>query len=96
MYFSRLRDITDLRKGFLDGGHVVIFGGDNREHAAEGTAGGPNTKLNKDILKVIAIYVDDIHSKGKSLISNSVKCHLLHNFCVDIHQTTCGRSMKRI
>ena len=88
--------ITALRKGFLDGGHIYIFGGDDRGPAAEGTAGCPSTKFNKDILKDIEIYADGIHSKGKDVISNGVKCHLLPNFGVDVHQKTCCRAVKRI
>ena len=64
-FHVRREYITALRKGFLDDGRVFIFSGDDRGYAAEGAARCPNTKLNKDILTAIAIYVDNIHSKGK-------------------------------
>ena len=95
-FHTRREYISSLRKEFLDGGHVYIFGRDHQGHATEGAAGCPNTKLNNDLLKVIAIYVDEIHSKGKAVISNGVNFHLLHNFGVDIHRTTYGRATKRI
>ena len=65
-------------------------------HAAKGAAGDSNIKLNKDLLMAIAIYVDDIQSKGEYVVSNGVKFHLLHNFGIDVHRKTCGRAMKRI
>ena len=95
-FHVRREYIKALRRGFLDGGHVYIFVGDDRGHAAESIARCPNTKLNNDLLKAIAIYIDEVHSKGKALISNGVKCHLLQKIGVDVQQKTCGRAMKRI
>ena len=87
---------TALRKGFLDDGHKYIFGGDDRGYAVGVAAGYYNTKLNKDLLKAIAIYIDDIHSEGEYMVSNGENFHLLHNIGIDVHITTCGRVMKRI
>ena len=96
-YFHVRREhVTALRRGFLEDGHVYIFGGDDRGQGAEGAKVSANTKVTQHMLQAISTYVDDLHSKGKGVVSRGIRNHLREKFNVKLHRTTVGRKLSEL
>ena len=68
-FHIRLNYVIEIRKLFLDSGHVIVISDQPRGQAAVGAKESNNTKITNDMLTSIANMVDKMHSEGRGVVA---------------------------
>ena len=91
--------ITELRKQFLEDGHVLVFGEEYGEDSKRGCAAKKypqTTKLTTEHMLSIVTKVDDEHAKGATVTNRLLRNHIRDTFSITTHRSTMARNFRKL
>lgn len=75
---------------------LYVFGGKSRGDGAIGVAENPGTKMTKEVLVGVVSFVDDNHSRGKTVVVRDVMEHVFDKHTIRIDRITAWRTVQKI
>ena len=90
-----IKHVMWLRQTFIENGEIINKETDKRG-CPVGSMNNWSTKINKDALKEIAKYVDELHSKHTTVNCTKVSEMLMDKLSLTVHKTTIHCAMEKL